>query len=63
MYSEEQYLERFYEALANNNERAILNLQIPPSDVFYVREAIHQRTGVRYSLKHVQKIMEEEGFL
>jgi hypothetical protein len=33
------------------------------SDVFYVREAMRQDTGVTYSLDHVEWAMRKEGFL
>ena len=38
-------------------------MHIPRSDVFYVREKIHQDTGVRYSLDRVERAMYLEGML
>ena len=49
--------------LANNVHRAIQKVHIPKSDVFYVREALYNRTGVRYTLDHVERAMYLEGFL
>lgn len=60
---EENYLEKFYDILAAEDEEAMKKLHIPQSDVFYVRKAIENNTGVRYSLSHVEQIMKEEGFI
>jgi hypothetical protein len=38
-------------------------VHIPKSDVFYVREALEVKTGVRYTLDHVERAMYLEGFL
>ena len=56
-------IEHFYSVLANNDHRAIQKVHIPKSDVFYVREAIYQRTGERYTLDHVERAMYLEGHL
>jgi len=37
-------------------------LHIPHSDVFYVRAAVEAKYGKRFSLKHVETIMKEEGW-
>ena len=64
LYASETVLEGFYEAIADNNARALIEkVQIPKSDVFYVREAIYQRTGERYTLDHVERAMYLEGHL
>ena len=34
-----------------------------PENMFYVRAAIEADTGVRYTLKHVEKAMKAEGML
>ena len=52
-------LTKFYEALKNKTFR---NLHIQHSDVFFVRAAIEQATGMRYSLEHVEKSMLLEGW-
>ena len=52
-----------YNALANNDARAIRKVHIPKSDVFYVREAIYNRTGEWYTLDHVERAMYLEGML
>ena len=56
-------LPTFYEAIADNNPRALHKVHIPKSDVFYVREAIYQRTGEWYTLDHVERAMYLEGHL
>jgi len=38
-------------------------VHIPRSDVFYVREAIFQDTGIKYSLDRVERAMFLEGML
>ena len=53
-------LENFYRELVNGNPQRV---HIPRSDVFYVREKIHQDTGIRYSLDRVERAMYLEEFL
>jgi len=53
-------LEEFYKHVLDGN---LENLHIPHSDVFYVREAIFQDTGVKYTLDHVERAMYLEGHL
>ena len=59
----ENVIEDFYNALASNNTRAFNKVHIPKSDVFYVREAIRNDTGVTYTLDHVERAMYLEGHL
>jgi hypothetical protein len=61
--SEDDILGRFYEALLSSNPTALKELHIPRSDVFYVRNAIHNSTGVKYTLDHVERAMYLEGHL
>ena len=61
LYADEDVIEHFYSVLANNDHRAIQKVHIPKSDVFYVREAIYQRTGEHYTLDHVERAMYLEG--
>ena len=63
LYADEDVIEHFYSVLANNDHRAIQKVHIPKSDVFYVREAIYQRTGELYTLDHVERAMYLEGHL
>tara|TARA_R100001377_G_C3095698_1_gene77412 strand:+ start:312 stop:524 length:213 start_codon:yes stop_codon:yes gene_type:complete len=56
----ENILEAFYEAILNNK---LKDLHIPHSSVFYVRAKIEADTGVKYTLKHVEKAMKAEGML
>ena len=63
LYASEDVLTDFYDALANNDPTAMRKVHIPKSDVFYVREAIHSRTGEWYTLDHVERAMYLEGHL
>lgn len=63
MYASDNVLEEFYSALADKNEAKLRRVHIPRSDVFYVREAIYQDTGVRYSLDRIERAMYLEGHL
>lgn len=62
-YTSENVLEEFYRALASEDEGKLRRVHIPHSSVFYVREAIFQRTGEWYTLHHVESAMYEEGHL
>ena len=57
--AEEPVLEIFYEALRTNK---LHKIHLPHSSVFYVRAAIEKRTGIRYSLEHVENAMVLEGW-
>jgi|TARA_R110000787_G_scaffold142454_1_gene256068 hypothetical protein len=59
----ENVIEEYYKALASNNSRNFFQVHIPKSDVFYVRTAIEESTGVRYTLDHVERSMYLEGHL
>jgi len=63
MYASDSVIEEFYKALANNNEAQLRRVHIPRSDVFYVREAIRQDTGIKYTLDRVERAMYLEGHL
>ena len=63
MYSSDKVIEEFYEALVSEDEGRLRRVHIPRSDVFYIREKIHQDTGVRYSLDRVERAMYLEGML
>ena len=60
LYTPENVLEAFYSAIRTNTLHTI---NIPHSSVFYVRAAVEARTGVRYTLAHVESIMKEDGYL
>lgn len=62
-YADEDVLTQFYHALADKDEGKLRRVHIPRSDVFYVREAIHQRSGIRYTLDRVERAMYLEGHL
>jgi hypothetical protein len=55
----ERVLESFYDALTN---KTLKYLHVPHSKVFYVRAAIQERTGIRYSLEHIENAMVLEGW-
>ena len=57
LYPSENVIEDFYEALASKSEYRLKKVHIPKSDVFYVREAIYNKTGNLYSLDHVERAM------
>ena len=52
-------IEAFYDGLAKGN---LDKLHIPHSDVYYVRAAVEARSGQKFSLAHVERIMKEEGW-
>jgi len=62
-FADDDVLTNFYNALADKDEGRLKRVHIPRSDVFYVREAIFQRTGERYSLDRVERAMYLEGHL
>lgn len=59
MVPEDNYLDRFYGFLAEDNKDAILAMGIPRSEVFYIRAAVEARTGVKYPLRHIEKQIKE----
>ena len=63
LYSSETVLEDFYEAISQNNPNKAQRLHIPKSDVFYIRQAIHVKTGNLYTLDHVERALFLEGHL
>lgn len=63
MYTSDNVLEEFYLALADKDEGRLRRVHIPRSDVFYVREAIFNDTGVKYTLDRVERAMYLEGHL
>lgn len=62
-YEHENVLEEFYKALAAQDEGRLRRVHLPRSDVFYVRAAIEAKTGIRYTLSHVEQAMVAEGML
>lgn len=63
LYASDSVIEEFYSAIAKQDSRILQRIHIPKSDVFYVRAAIENATGVRYTLDHVERAMYLEGFL
>jgi len=55
----ERVLESFYDAITN---KTLKYLHVPHSKVFYIRAAIQERTGIRYSLEHRENAMVLEGW-
>ena len=60
LYTPENMLESFYDAIRNNKLR---DLHIPHSSVFYVRAALEAKTGKRFTLERVEAAMKAEGML
>jgi hypothetical protein len=64
LYNYESVIEQYYTTLVKKHSaRKLKEIHIPLSDVFYVREAIYNKTGVRYTLDHVERAMYLEGHL
>ena len=63
MYSSEDVIEEFYDAIAEGDSKRLRRVHIPKSDVFYVREALQARLGKRFTLDHVERAMYLEGYL
>ena len=59
----ERVLEDFYSAVAGNSNNFAYKVHIPLSDVFYVREHLHQKFGIRYTLDYVEWAMLKEGLI
>lgn len=59
----EDVIGQFYLSLASNNGNFVPTIHIPLSDVFYVREALHQALGERYTLDYVEWAMLKEGMI
>jgi hypothetical protein len=63
-YSSDSVLEEFYKALASGDPSNVLKrVHIPRSDVFYVREAYYQHSGVWETLDRIERCMYLEGML
>ena len=63
MYSSEDVIEEFYDAIADGDSKRLRRVHIPKSDVFYVREALQVRLGQSFTLDHIERAMYLEGFL
>ena len=63
LYSSEDVIEEFYDAIADGDSKRLRRVHIPKSDVFYVREALKSKLGKSYTLDHVERAMYLEGFL
>ena len=63
MYSSEDVIEEFYDAIADGDGKKLRRVHIPKSDVFYVREALKFNLGESYTLDHVERAMYLEGVL
>ena len=63
LYSSENVIEEFYEAIADGDTNRLRRVHIPKSDVFYVREALEARLGKRFTLDNVERAMYLEGYL
>jgi len=63
LYSSEDVIEEFYDAIAEGDSRRLRRVHIPKSDVFYVREALKVKLGKSFTLDHVERAMYLEGHL
>jgi hypothetical protein len=45
--------------LAERNHQKLRNLNIPHSDIFYIRVAIREKLGIELSLKEVEDYLKE----
>lgn len=63
LYSSEDVIEQFYDAIADGDSKRLRRVHIPKSDVFYVREALKVKLGQSYTLDHIERAMYLEGFL
>ena len=63
LYSSEDVIEEFYDAIADGDSNKLRRVHIPKSDVFYVREALQIRLGQSFTLDHIERAMYLEGFL
>ena len=63
LYSSEDVIEEFYDAIADGDSNRLRRVHIPKSDVFYVREALKVKLGQSYTLDHIERAMYLEGFL
>lgn len=54
---EDDVLNTFFQALADDDLRALYNLHIPRSDVFYIREKYYLDTGHWVSLDRMERAM------
>ena len=63
LYSSEDVIEEFYDAIADGDSKRLRRVHIPKSDVFYVREALKFRLGKSFTLDHIERAMYLEGFL
>jgi len=63
LYSSEDVIEEFYDAIADGDSKRLRRVHIPKSDVFYVREALKARLGKSFTLDHIERAMYLEGFL
>ncbi len=57
----DKVFERFYQSVAGKDERALHNLHIPHSSVFYAREAYYQYSGEWITLERMEAAMMAEG--
>lgn len=63
IYSSENVIEEFYRALASGDPSRVRRVHIPKSDVFYVRRAYYEHSGVWETLDRIERCMYLEGIL
>lgn len=60
---QDDLLRAFYEAIAESDIRAIMQLHIPRSEVYYCRKAYMEATGEYITLDRMERAMFLEGML
>lgn len=56
-------IEEFYAAVANNDNRFLYSVHLPHSTVFYVRKALEEALGKKYSLAYIEWALLKEGMI
>ena len=62
-FSSDRVLEEFYDAIADGDDFRLSRVHIPRSEVFYIRAAIEEALGEKYSLDRIERALYLEGFL
>lgn len=62
-YVSDNVIEEFYAAVAKNDNRFLYSVHLPHSTVYYVREALYQKTGTKYTLGYIEWALLKEGMI
>lgn len=61
IYSKDQCIRDFYEFLVTNRAERLKELDIPISDIFYIRYLLNTKFKLDLSLDDVKILLEQEG--